>query len=92
MSKILNDPAELKKFRAHLVKFNKTIDDEFKRMKQHHKSLREHWDDDMYKQFGKELDDATKGISAYLKSHEKYEQHLAKLIQKLEEVQQTRVR
>ena len=76
-------------FRSHLVRFNDTLHSEFKDMRSHFKNLGDTWHDAQYDKFEKDLDDVSRGIEHYLQAADGHEDHLARLIQKLDDVLRT---
>jgi hypothetical protein len=85
MSGVINDIDALTEFRAHLMRFNHDLAENFATMRGHWRELGEVWRDDMYRQFGEALDEVTPGISVYLSATEGHEAHLAALIERLRE-------
>ena len=83
MSGVINDVDALAEFRAHLMKFNGDLAENFATIRGHWRELGEVWRDDMYRLFGEALDEVTPGITLYLAATEGHEAHLAALIERL---------
>jgi hypothetical protein len=83
MAGVINDVEALTEFRAHLIQFNKDLEEGFSTMRGHWRELGEVWRDDMYGQFGEALEEVTRGIELYLSATEGHEAHLAALIEQL---------
>jgi hypothetical protein len=89
MSGVINDIDALAEFRAHLMRFNRDLAENFATMRGHWRELGDVWRDDMYRKFGEALDEVTPGITAYLSATEGHEAHLAALIDRLREYLET---
>jgi hypothetical protein len=85
MAGVVNDIEALAQFRAHLMRFNHELAENFATIQAHWRELGEVWRDDMYRLFGEALDEVTPGISVYLSATEGHEAHLAALIERLRE-------
>jgi hypothetical protein len=77
-------------FRSHLMRFNKTLDDEYHGMAGAWKSLEGVWHDEKYRQFGDALGEVGRGIDAYLAATEDHERHLLRLIEAIDQYLQVR--
>lgn len=89
MAGVVNDIEALAEFRAHLMRFNHDLAENFATIQGHWRELGEIWRDDMYRLFGEALDEVTPGITAYLSATEGHEAHLAALIDRLREYLET---
>jgi len=85
MSKVQSDLESLTKFRAHLIRFNRTLAEEFASMQAHWRSLGEVWTDIKYHEFGEALQEAAQGVNRYLAATEGHEAHLLGLMERLRE-------
>ena len=83
MAGVINDIEALAEFRAHLMRFNHDLAENFSTMQAHWRELGEVWRDDMYRLFGEALEEVTPGITTYLSATEGHEAHLAALIDRL---------
>jgi hypothetical protein len=83
MAGVVNDIEALAEFRAHLMRFNHDLAENFATIQGHWRELGEIWRDDMYRLFGEALDEVTPGIATYLSATEGHEAHLAALIERL---------
>ena len=83
MAGVVNDIEALAEFRAHLMRFNHDLAENFATIQSHWRELGEVWRDDMYRLFGEALDEVLPGITAYLAATEQHEAHLAALIERL---------
>ena len=83
MSGVINDIDALAEFRAHLMQFNRDLEQNFATIRGHWRELGEVWRDDMYLRFGEALDEVTPGIMHYLAATEVHEAHLAALVERL---------
>jgi len=83
MAGVINDIEALAEFRAHLMRFNHDLAENFATMQAHWRELGEVWRDDMYRLFGEALEEVTPGIATYLSATEGHEAHLAALIERL---------
>jgi len=83
MAGVVNDIEALAEFRAHLMRFNHDLAENFSTIQGHWRELGEVWRDDMYRLFGEALEEVTPGIAAYLSATEGHEAHLAALIERL---------
>lgn len=82
----VGDIEALAAFRAHLIEFNRELEESFARMRGHWRELGAIWRDDMYESFGNALAEVTPGIDRYLAATEGHEAHLAVFIEQLREV------
>jgi hypothetical protein len=83
MAGVINDIEALAEFRAHLMRFNHELAENFATIQGHWRELGEVWRDDMYRLFGEALEEVTPGIAHYLSATEGHEAHLAMLIERL---------
>ena len=83
MAGVVNDIEALAEFRAHLMRFNHDLAENFATIQAHWRELGEVWRDDMYRLFGEALEEVTPGIATYLSATEGHEAHLAALIERL---------
>ena len=83
MAGVVNDIEALAEFRAHLMRFNHELAENFATIQTHWRELGEVWRDDMYRLFGEALEEVTPGIAHYLAATEGHEAHLARLIERL---------
>jgi hypothetical protein len=83
MAGVVNDIEALAEFRAHLMRFNHELAENFATIQTHWRELGEVWRDDMYRLFGEALEEVTPGITQYLAATEGHEAHLARLIERL---------
>ncbi len=83
MSKVASDLEALIAFRAHLIRFNHTLGEEFSGMRSRWQSLGDVWTDAKYHEFGQALDEVARGIDRYLAATEGHEAHLLRLIETL---------
>ena len=83
MAGVVNDIEALAEFRAHLMRFNHDLAENFATIQAHWRELGEIWRDDMYRLFGEALEEVTPGIATYLSATEGHEAHLAALIERL---------
>jgi hypothetical protein len=83
MAGVVNDIEALAEFRAHLMRFNRDLAENFATIQGHWRELGEIWRDDMYRLFGEALDEVMPGIATYLSATEGHEAHLAALIERL---------
>jgi hypothetical protein len=83
MAGVVNDIEALAEFRAHLMRFNHDLAENFATIQAHWRELGEIWRDDMYRLFGEALDEVMPGIATYLSATEGHEAHLAALIERL---------
>lgn len=72
-------------FREHLIRFNRTLAEEFASMQAHWRSLGDVWTDVKYHEFGQALEEAAHGVNRYLAATEGHEAHLQGLIERLRE-------
>jgi hypothetical protein len=83
MAGVINDIEALAEFRAHLMRFNHELAENFATIQGYWRELGEVWRDDMYRLFGEALEEVTPGITQYLSATEGHEAHLAALIERL---------
>jgi hypothetical protein len=83
MSKVASDLESLIAFREHLIRFNRALGDEFSSMRTHWQGLGDAWTDAKYHEFGRALDEVSRGIDRYLAVTEDHETHLLRLIETL---------
>ncbi len=91
MSKVASDLESLIEFRSHLIRFNRTLAEEFSAMRGHWQSLGDVWTDAKYHQFGAALEEVARGIDRYLAATEGHEAHLLRLIEIMRSYLDTRV-
>lgn len=72
-------------FREHLIRFNRTLAEEFASMQAHWRAVGDVWRDVKYHEFGQALEEATQGVNRYLATTESHEAHLLGLIGRLRE-------
>lgn len=72
-------------FREHLIRFNRTLAEEFASMQAHWRDLGDKWKDAKYYEFGQALEEAAQGVNRYLTATEDHEAHLLGLIERLRE-------
>jgi hypothetical protein len=72
-------------FREHLIRFNRTLAEEFASMEAHWRGLGDVWTDTKYHEFGEALQEAAQGVRRYLSTIEGHEAHLLGLIERLRE-------
>jgi hypothetical protein len=89
MAGVVNDIEALAEFRAHLMRFNQELAENFATIQTHWRELGEVWRDDMYRLFGEALEEVTPGIEQYLSATEGHEAHLAMLIERLRDYLET---
>jgi len=82
-SRVDNDLERMIVFREHLIRFNRTLAEEFASMESHWRGLGEVWTDVKYHEFGEALREAAQGINRYLTATEGHERHLLGLIEHL---------
>jgi hypothetical protein len=83
-SGVQNDQKALIEFRNRLIRFNRTLDTEYRAMVGGWRQLEPIWRDEQYRKFGGSLEEVGKGIERYLKATEKHEHHLLGLIQAMD--------
>ncbi len=83
MSRVQNDLESLKEFRDHLIRFNRTLQEELSSMQAHWRNLGEVWTDAKYHEFGQALEEAVQSINRYLAATEGHEAHLLGLMERL---------
>jgi hypothetical protein len=83
MSKVINDLDALIAFRAHLIRFNRTLQDEFSSMSGHWREMGDVWNDAKYVEFGAALEEVNRGIERYLAATEGHEAYLLGRIEAL---------
>jgi hypothetical protein len=83
MSKVASDLDSLITFREHLIRFNRTLAEEFSSMRGHWQGLGDVWNDAKYHEFGAALEEVARGIDRYLAATEGHEAHLLRLIESL---------
>ena len=59
MAGVVNDIEALAEFRAHLMRFNHELAENFATIQTHWRELGEVWRDDMYRLFGEALEEVT---------------------------------
>lgn len=79
-------------FRQRLVRFNKVLEDEFRRMEHGWREAQQIWLDDKCEEFGQELAELWPGIQRYLDRTQGHEQHLRRMIEHLDAIKQLHVR
>ena len=89
MAGVVNDIEALAEFRAHLMRFNHDLAENFATIQTHWRELGEVWRDDMYRLFGEALEEVMPGIAQYLSATEGHEAHLAALIERLRDYLET---
>ncbi len=85
MSRVDSDLESLTQFREHLIRFNRTLQEELSSMQAHWRSLGEVWTDAKYHEFGQALEEAVQSINRYLAATEGHEAHLLGLMERLRE-------
>ncbi|MCS7055414.1 MAG: hypothetical protein NZM18_04470 [Thermoflexales bacterium] len=70
-------------FREHLLRFNRSLAEEFASMQTHWRGLGGLWRDAKYHEFGAALEEAAQGVNRYLTVTEEHEAHLLGLIERL---------
>lgn len=83
MSKVASDLESLIAFREHLLRFNRTLAEEFSSMRGHWQELGDVWTDAKYHEFGSALNDVAQGINRYLATTEGQEAYLLRQIEAL---------
>lgn len=91
MSRVDNDLEALTAFREHLIRFNRTLAEEFASMQAHWRGLGGVWTDAKYREFGEALEEAARGVNRYLATTEGHEHHLQSLIHILREYLERRL-
>ena len=91
MSKVDSDLESLIAFREHLIRFNRTLAEEFSAMRGHWRGLGDVWTDAKYHEFGAALDEVARGLDRYLAATEGHEVHLLRLIETLRSYLDTHV-
>jgi len=81
MTRVASDLEALIAFREHLIRFNRTVQEEFAAMRGHWQSLGDVWSDAKYAEFGAALEEVARGIERYLAATEGHEAHLLRLIE-----------
>jgi len=89
MSRVNTDVEKMDQFLVHLRRFDKSLEDEFRSMIGDWRELGSVWTDDKYHQLGKDLTAAAQGVERYLATADSHENHLAQLIQRLEDFLRT---
>jgi hypothetical protein len=89
MAGVVNDIEALAEFRAHLMRFNHDLAENFATIQAHWRELGEVWRDDMYRLFGEALEEVMPGVTLYLSATEGHEAHLAVLIERLRDYLET---
>ena len=64
MAGVVNDIEALAEFRAHLMRFDHDLAENFATIQGHWRELGEIWRDDMYRLFGEALDEVTPGSAS----------------------------
>ncbi|MDW8071844.1 MAG: hypothetical protein RMK79_10280, partial [Anaerolineae bacterium] len=72
-------------FREHLIRFNRTLAEEFASMQAHWRGLGDVWTDVKYHEFGQALEEAARDVNRYLAVTGDHEVHLQGLIERLRE-------
>jgi len=85
MSEVRTNLESLIAFREHLIRFNRTLAEEFASMQAHWRSLGDVWTDIKYHEFGEALQEAAQGVNRYLAATEGHEAHLLGLMERLRE-------
>src|SRR5262249_349580 len=83
MAGVVNDIEALAEFRAHLLRFNHDLAENFATIQGPWRELGEIWRDAMYRLSGEALEEVTPGIATYLSATEGHEAPLAALIERL---------
>lgn len=84
MGNVQTDLEAMIEFRARLMRFNSTLDSEYRAMVGGWRQLGDVWRDEKYAQFGDALEDVGKGIDRYLAATSTHEQHLLRLIEAID--------
>ncbi|MCC6236803.1 MAG: hypothetical protein IT299_04425 [Dehalococcoidia bacterium] len=70
-------------FRNHLIRFDDTLEAEYRGMVADWRNLGGTWTDQKYAEFGTALEEVGKGIERYLAVTDDHESHLLRLIERL---------
>ena len=76
MTNVNVDVEKLQDFQSHLLKFNRTLSEEYGSMVSHWRSMQDYWNDPMYHKFGEALQEVARGIEAYLAKTTEHEAFL----------------
>jgi len=85
MSTAQTDLQAMIDFRQRLMRFNATLDTEYRAMVGSWRTLGDVWRDEKYREFGGALDEVGRGIDRYLAATSSHEQHLQRLIASIDE-------
>jgi len=78
-------------FRNHLVQFNQDLQASYKYMHGHVEAIRDDWDDPQYERFREAFDEVAEGIHNYLAVCDEHEDYLARLIERGQDLLDTRM-
>jgi hypothetical protein len=87
----VKDLEQLIHFRQQLVRFNRTLADEFKRIRVVWSEQQENWRDPQADRLDAELNELWAGIERYMAQTPDHEQYLLRLIEQLDAVRQLRI-
>jgi hypothetical protein len=90
MSYVHTDLQAMIDFRSRLMRFNHNLEADYRSMVGAWKQLGEAWDDDKYREFGQALEEVGRGIDRYLAATADHEQHLLRLIERIDAFLQVR--
>ena len=90
MAHVQTDLQAMIEFRSRLIRFNRTLDSEYKMMVAGWRSLGEVWTDQKYAELGTALEDVGRGIDRYLAATDEHEAHLRRLIEAIDAFLQVR--
>ena len=82
----VKDLDALREFHRHLVGFNQTMDEEFRSFSAHLARIGDVWNDPMHQRLTDSLEEAFRGIQAYLRVAPEPDAYLDSLIRELEEI------
>jgi hypothetical protein len=83
----IKDVDALEDFHRHLVQFNQTLENEYRSFAGHLAQVNGVWDDPMYHRLVEALEDAFRGIEAYLHVAPEPDGYLNGLIHELQAIQ-----
>lgn len=84
MAQVHGNPAEMRKFATALHKFTQELDNATKRIDQASKQVGNAWNDQEYRKFMQEWQQAVQGMRRFINEAPRYEQHVKKKAQALE--------
>jgi len=85
MSRVVSDPAEIRRFQAALRQFNSEVSGSTSRIHAQLQNLGSAWRDQEYAKFSQELEAAIQGFQRYLQNADGYIRHLDAKAASLEE-------